>query len=209
MERSVAAQLAKHGQEYLDSSKARRSLARIVSFVRGLAPETFDTVAGAANAVLGPENPPVHAAMNLMNRADPMNAMGVAMPIAYHVAPATRLAAIAKEGLKPGGASTVGRGGVAGHSKGRLFLTEDDGVRFWKGKVEDHLFDQFDDPPPAVVIKADKRGTLLKDPVGTQDAKAQAFFTGDTIPPERLQVKGDDGAWLALQEYLRSREPKP
>jgi uncharacterized protein YbcC (UPF0753/DUF2309 family) len=29
LERAVAAQLAKHGQEYLDGSKARRSLARI------------------------------------------------------------------------------------------------------------------------------------------------------------------------------------
>ena len=57
-------------------------------------------------------------------------------PYVYHVTFYNRLSSISDRGLVPvGGAqgSTLGRGGYAGHSQGKVFLTELEGVPFWYG----------------------------------------------------------------------------
>lgn len=49
--------------------------------LREKAPGVADAVGGAAEALLGPENPPVYHAMQAMNAADPMGLAGVGAPI--------------------------------------------------------------------------------------------------------------------------------
>lgn len=49
---------------------------------------------------------------------------------AYHVTFSKNLAAISKRGLVPGSRSAMGRGGYAGHSGGKTFLSDKEGVDF-------------------------------------------------------------------------------
>ena len=94
----------------------------------------------------------------------------------YHVTSAPNAEKILREGIEPG-KSLMGRGGNAGRSAGQVFVTDAGGVRFWMDRAEEHLFDQFDNPPDVVVVRIPKSevGPLPVDDAGTLDARATAY----------------------------------
>jgi len=99
----------------------------------------------------------------------------------YHVTSEPAAEGILAKGLTPnGGPAIAGRGGAYdAHSKGKAFLTDANGVNFWHGKTEDHLFDLFDDPPDVSILRIpkSKAGDLPVDELGTADARATAYYT--------------------------------
>lgn len=101
----------------------------------------------------------------------------------YHVTSKPAAQKIMKEGLLPrGGRGMFDHGGYAEHSKGRAFLTDRDGVPFWSDKIEQQLFDKYDNPPPVVVLKIPKKDLeaqgikAIADEIGTKDARAPSWF---------------------------------
>jgi len=101
----------------------------------------------------------------------------------YHVTDSRTAQKIAKEGLDPSRGGSLFRHGAYGQtSKNKGHLTERDGVNFWKEKIEQQLFDRYDNPPKAVVLKIPKSDIqkqnieLFADDVGTADANAGAWY---------------------------------
>jgi hypothetical protein len=96
----------------------------------------------------------------------------------YHVTTQVNAASILSEGFKQSG-STVKGGAYETYSKGKLFFTEKSGLATWKGKIEDHLFHEHDDPPPVAIVRVKKSEVehLLKpDEIGTKDAGSKAYY---------------------------------
>lgn len=96
----------------------------------------------------------------------------------YHVTTQGNAASILSEGFKQSG-STVKGGAYETYSKGKLFFTEKSGLATWKGKIEDHLFHEHDDPPPVAIVRVKKSEVehLLKpDEIGTKDAGSKAYY---------------------------------
>lgn len=108
----------------------------------------------------------------------------------YHVTTHSNARAILRDGLVPGNAQMFG-GAYAGHSKGRVFLTDRDGVNFWKKKVEAQLHHKFDNPPAVAVVRIPKSKVLgaVADEIGTKDASANAYF----VEGKTLFKRGDEG----------------
>ena len=70
-------------------------------------------------------------------------------------------------------------GSYANYSKGKIFFTDRSGVKFWEEKVENQLFDKFDDPSPVGVVrvlKSSLENKLHPDEIGTQDSKHPAWW---------------------------------
>ncbi len=106
---------------------------------------------------------------------------------AYHVTSEPAAARALKEGLVPGKKSMFPVA-YAAHSRGRVFFTERSGVKFWEGRIENALFDQYDDPPAVAVLRAAKSGlTLETDDIGTRDSKHGASFV--QFSPQRRQTR--------------------
>ena len=127
----------------------------------------------------------------------------------YHIAWARSLPSIATRGLVASGGSGIARqdSAYAEHSRGRLFATELDGVRFWYGIAENHANDRSDDPlregfTPVVLRFPDVRRKEI-DPVGSDDAGAYAFvLTRVRIPPAFIEV-WTGGAWVPIRAWRR------
>jgi hypothetical protein len=69
-------------------------------------------------------------------------------------------------------------GGYDQYSQGKAFLTDRPGVSFWQERVDAHMFDQFDDPPPVSVLRIPRSAVadLMDDAVGTRDARAASYY---------------------------------
>jgi hypothetical protein len=69
-------------------------------------------------------------------------------------------------------------GGYDQYSQGKAFLTDRPGVSFWQEKIDAHLFDQFDDPPPMAVLRIPRSAVpgLMDDAIGTRDARAASYY---------------------------------
>jgi hypothetical protein len=99
----------------------------------------------------------------------------------YHVTTAPASRGILSDGLKPSKSQAFGDS-YAGHSSGRVFLTDRNGVRFWQDRIEQNLELQHDKPPKVVVMRIPRGGVqgLQDDAAGTADARAKAYFvTGE------------------------------
>lgn len=110
----------------------------------------------------------------------------------YHVTSLPRAQSIVRAGFQENpdqgfGPRLVGQAGVySAYSAGKTFFTAAEGLRFWISRVEDHLFDQFDDPPPVAVLRiptVELQEHLEVDELGTDDARAPAYF----VPTEALE----------------------
>lgn len=105
----------------------------------------------------------------------------------YHVTSRPNAKRILKSGFVANASPLVGRGGgYEAHSRGRVFFTSKAGLGFWTSRVEDHLFDQYDDPPPIAVLRIPRTALeehLVADELGTRDARAPAYF----VPAEVLK----------------------
>lgn len=125
----------------------------------------------------------------------------------YHVTVYDRLSSIARSGLEPGSRSVIGRGGFAGHSAGRTFLTEFDGVSFWYERAKLHIEDMVDDPhedeqvPVVLRIPTKRLPDLEVDKSGTRDAGSnEAFFTTEDIPAKHIDV-WSGSRWIKVSQW--------
>jgi len=123
---------------------------------------------------------------------------------AYHVTYLRNLSSIAEDGLSPGGGGAMGRGGYSGHSQGRLFMTEESGLFFWFGRMEEHAQDMSDDPledgyVPVVLRFPEPEGTEEDEP-GTQDARAVSRFSGDGVDADDIEL-WDGSAWIPVHDW--------
>ena len=123
----------------------------------------------------------------------------------YHVTFLHSLDSIASKGLRPGGGQTFG-GGYGGHSTGRVFFTEWDGVRFWMDRYEQMAHHHTDNPEDGwvpVVLKIDTRGLdLQQDPAGSRDAFADAYYVEEPVSAGQIKV------WHNGWESLSSADPE-
>jgi len=143
--------------------------------------------------------------------------------ILYHVTYAANLPSIAKHGLVPGERSNYS-GGYEGHSKGRIFLTEEDGVSYWYQRMIDLAEHNSDNPLEdllvPVVLAIDTEDLqfypdelpIEEDKVGTRDALAQAWFTREPIDTSGIYlwngeewVDPSEGADLELALDIEER----
>lgn len=118
----------------------------------------------------------------------------------YHVTFAGSLGSIQEHGLQPGGGGKFG-GGYAEHSRGKLFLTEGDGVHFWHGRIAATAMPAERADEIAVVLRfePDDEDVLEDDPLGSRDAMADAFISREPIDPDRLDV-WTGSEWEPLEE---------
>uniref|UniRef100_UPI00345AB099 LPD23 domain-containing protein n=1 Tax=uncultured Lamprocystis sp. TaxID=543132 RepID=UPI00345AB099 len=96
----------------------------------------------------------------------------------YHVTSYANARRIIREGLAPDQAATMADGWYRTYSRGKVFVTERNGVPFWRGRIEDHLAHEFDRPPAVAVVRIPKHQAppLERDEVGSRDARADAWF---------------------------------
>ena len=127
----------------------------------------------------------------------------------YHVTFYNRLETIANRGLVPvesmrPGASSLGRGGYAGGSAGKVFLTERAGVDFWYDRAELAAHDMSDDPLTEgfvpVVLRTPSPKGKRKDEAGSADSTFKAWYVKQKIPAGAIEV-WDGGGWLPVGEW--------
>lgn len=124
---------------------------------------------------------------------------------AYHVTFFKNLSSIDQNGLGPqGGTPSLGIGGVAGHSKGNLFLTEEGGIDFWFQRMSEHAEHQsdnaFEDELVPVVLRFPWPSNIIEDEAGSQDANADAFMTQSNIDPDDIQIY-NGSSWVDISEW--------
>ncbi|KKK71948.1 hypothetical protein LCGC14_2908800, partial [marine sediment metagenome] len=122
---------------------------------------------------------------------------------AYHITYYKDLGSIDEEGLNPGGGGAMGRGGYSGHSQGRLFMTEEAGLFFWFGRMEEHASDMSDDPLEdgyvPVVLRFPEPDAEVDEP-GTRDAMADSFYSEERVDPENIEI-WDGSSWVSLSDW--------
>jgi hypothetical protein len=116
----------------------------------------------------------------------------------YHVTYYAFLAGIAEEGLQASGEQGLGQraGSVyEQHSRGKLFLTEADGVSFWFSRLQEHAEAGSDHPYEdgftVVVLRVivDDEDVLEPDELGSGDARAPAYYVVDgLVEPDEIMV---------------------
>ena len=129
----------------------------------------------------------------------------------YHVTYYGRLPDIAEEGLAAGRARSIGAAAYDAHARGRLFLTEPEGVKFWHGRAEafaEHESDQpHEDGLVPVVLRVHEDcfepEELEVDDLGTRDALAPAWaIRGEPFPADCLDVyAGPERGWVPVEDY--------
>jgi len=101
----------------------------------------------------------------------------------YHVTSYSAAKQIIRTGLIPNVARMFS-GTYRAYSRNKVFLTERDGVNFWKSRVEDQLFDAYDKPPAVAVVRIPKSkvtAEIQPDTLGTTDARANAYFVENAV----------------------------
>lgn len=107
--------------------------------------------------------------------------------ILYHVTMIRNLPKIKKFGLRPNQPAAFKAGAYPAYSKGKVFLTDFNGVSYWKHKIEYVEFDAFDDHLGVAVITVKVGGlNLVKDELGSTDSRRDAYYTTSPIAPERI-----------------------
>ena len=83
----------------------------------------------------------------------------------YHVTTEPNAKKILKEGFKGGAGKSLFGGGYAGHSGGKVFVTDIGSVGHWRDRIEEGLEQAMDNPPPLVVLKIPRNtvGELFPD----------------------------------------------
>lgn len=125
----------------------------------------------------------------------------------YHISYVKNLPSIAGSGLRPGAGSAMGIGGYASHSRGKLFLTDREGVAYWYNRAE--LFAQHNSDDPygdgltPVVLRISGVTGQVPDELGSRDAMYPAWSTNKRIAPSRIKV-WDGEAWQSLSAGVKS-----
>jgi len=113
----------------------------------------------------------------------------------YTVTYASRLPSIASDGLLPSAPQAIGRGGYRGHSTGRIFFTDADGLAFWHSRAEEHAEhseneDIREDGLVPVVLRIESES--ITDPKidepGVSSATHEAWFSKSPVAPEEIEI---------------------
>ena len=148
----------------------------------------------------------------------------------YHVTFAGRLPTIARHGLLPNARSGFGGGAYDFNKKGRIFVTEKEGIDYWFNKARDHAFDASDNVwkdglvPVVLAVAIQHRfekdgevggrfrrmpgkGRMISDELGSSDALHDAWYTTKTIPATRLKVF-NGRAWVPIDRFRKEDAAK-
>lgn len=105
----------------------------------------------------------------------------------YHVTMIRKLPMIKSRGILPDQRSAFTAGAYPAYSKGKVFLTDANGINYWKHKVEYAEFDQFDDTMGVAVITVNVAGlNLQRDEIGSTDSRSNSYFVTEAIPASRI-----------------------
>ena len=122
----------------------------------------------------------------------------------YHVTWYKDLGSIDESGLDTGAGKALGKGGYGGHSSGRLFMTDEGGLFFWFGRMEEHATHDSDDPlgdgHVPVVLRFPEPESIEPDEAGTSDAKSDAFYTEGAVDSYDIEV-WDGSSWIPLEDW--------
>jgi len=126
----------------------------------------------------------------------------------YHVTYYGRLGNIARSGLVPGRARSIGAPSLDSHARGRVFYTDPEGVFFWHSKAEEHAEansdDVLEDELIPVVLRVDLNAfeddSLEEDEIGSEDARADAWLVDYEMPPEEIEVF-DGSSWIPVEDF--------
>lgn len=121
----------------------------------------------------------------------------------YHITYLFNLPLIQEVGIMLGQGQVFG-GGYTGHSSGRIFLTEQNGVNFWLDKYESLIAHKTDEPHLGwfpIVLEIDPSTLNLQDDQpGTKDARAQSYYVEKAIPTDSITGVWDGSEWIDLEE---------
>ncbi len=128
----------------------------------------------------------------------------------YHITYAKHLSSIARDGLDPNrGGTDKGIGANAGlgeHSKKSVFVTEQSGINFWRGRLEDHANDRSDDPRKdkltPVTLRINQSAEVHHDHLGTADANAAAMMVREKIAPQHIEFYAH-GTWHPIADHAK------
>jgi len=124
----------------------------------------------------------------------------------YHATHLGKAEDIAEHGLVPSGGSQFS-GGYSAHSRGRVFLTDFDGLSYWMNKME-HIaennsdFHDEDDvsewTPVALRVLLDDDFTYFVDELGNRDnLLGEAYYVKTPIPPDYIEI-WDGSGWVEI-----------
>ena len=126
----------------------------------------------------------------------------------YHATHLGKLDGIAQNGLQPSKGSQFS-GGYDAHSRGRVFVTDYDGLPYWFNKMQgiaeyNSDFKDEDDvkewTPIALRISTDNTIPYYDDAAGNRDNRmGSAYYTTQTIDPEEIEV-WDGAEWVPVED---------
>lgn len=126
----------------------------------------------------------------------------------YHATHLGKAESIAVQGLQPSRGSQFG-GGYAAHSRGRVFLTDFDGLGYWLEKMENIAevnsdFCEEDDVadwmPVALRISTNPDVDYFEDKPGNRDNKlGRAYYVEGGIPADTIEI-WDGSDWVLLED---------
>jgi len=123
--------------------------------------------------------------------------------ILFHTTGVDAMEGIAEGGLSPEhGGSLFAHGVYGAHGKGKVFLAEGyDAAREWSHKVEDMLFDTFDDEwaHRPVMLRVKHRHTVADD-VGSRDIPGSRY-TRERIDPADIEYFDPKRGWSPVSEW--------
>jgi len=123
----------------------------------------------------------------------------------YHATYYGRLPNIAKNGLSPrfGGSGAIGQAGHRGHSKGKIFFTNEDGALDWFYKAEyiaDVQLGPYQNNVPVLLRFYDD--ALPSDPVVDPAGEYPAWFVDDPIEAAFIKVF-DGNEWIPVEDWVQ------
>jgi len=105
----------------------------------------------------------------------------------YHITSLPNAEKIIRQGLRPRTSGGTMQGSFyQRYSAGKIFVTERAGVNYWQERVEQHLFDAYDDPPEVAVLRLPRAmlaGKLIPDELGSRDARVPAYYLSKPVRP--------------------------
>jgi len=121
----------------------------------------------------------------------------------YHVTYLPNIDKIRSKGLIPGKGQTFGKS-YQGYSKGKLFLTEWDGLSFWVDKYSDHAEHNYggedivvDGVFPIVLrVNVDKADI---DEIGSKDARSNSYYITESVPAKAIDV-WNGSKWVKIKQ---------
>jgi len=127
----------------------------------------------------------------------------------YHVTTYNRLQAIDEIGLVPTESRLMSGKAYEHHARDRIFLTEEEGISFWYDlalqwahhKSDDLLEDEMIPVVLRVFVPDDVfEQFCVEDPLGTRDARSEAWACKISIPPNAIEFFWD-GVWVSVDKW--------